>query len=680
MNRIGNGWLTILAATAFLVTTSSGNAAKLPESAKELAYALNRPDGPNELARRLMAIQDDAKLERTIADLSQGIAADKNYGAASKLVAHLTTQPDRRSSVIAGSLLLAVIDNVELSNYAASKEILTYPDTLCEQAERLLDYPDPVVQSLGEWTLALRVKKQIRSAKELDQFFQRYANPPAWYRKWKERGSQFDLHDDYARQLIMMGRHFSLSGVRDAVELTAKRMAKLMADPVSKLANPARLAYEQSLITARNTAAENDLGKGFEAYLTLRTAARGLVVASRAEFPSEGLVFFTNPSIPGGIWNVNVPVTGNSSPPFGDCYLKRGANPEQPAEPLIQGRLGDGSIRGMDLIWEGDKLLFSFWHQPIVGNKWTLKNARLYEMDLASRQIKSLTDAPGYNDIEPCFLPDGGYVFSSDRSSFGNQCAGPILQNKRCTTLYRLDPRRADRPIAISNNKDFDRHAAVLNNGNIVFMHWEYQERGLYSSHVVWRCRPDGCNMDAYYKQHISEPFSIRTVRQAPDSDWHVATAQGHHSPENGALILFNPALGINNEKAMWLVSPGVGKIEGGLGPLANQIVPDGGLENRGGSFINPFPMSAKAFLVGNDLTDNKCEFALYYVDVWGNRELLHKDKDMCSLQPMPLRVRKRPPVVADPSSQTPRLPPPLWRMCIATCLGSRQVPSNTCA
>jgi hypothetical protein len=82
--------------------------------------------------------------------------------------------------------------------------------------------------------------------------------------------------------------------------------------------------------------------------------------------------------------------------------------------------------------------------------------------------------------------------------------------------------------------------------------------------------------------------------------------------------------------------------------PLEKQIVPEGGVENNGGFYINPFPMSEKAFLVGHDMLGDESEFALYYIDVWGNRELLHRDRDMSCFMPYPLRKRVTPPVVAD--------------------------------
>ena len=604
------------------------------------------------MALLLEGTTDNARLDETILALGKGIGEKKCYDQAGALVDLLSGRSNLRSNLIAGSILIRIIGGIPFNAFALPKEIETYPDALCDRAAALLDHPNPVVQAGGEWALALRVKRQDSSTRNLKQQFLKGFDNQAWYRKWKARDRKLDLRDDYARQLIQFAREYNVAGVGEAIERTASRMTALSRDAGSRDAEKQVAAYKDALTKARAAAAGADLANAHFAYLALRAAARELIANSRPDFPAEGFVFFTNPTTTGGVWNVNVPVTNNTNPPGGDLFVKRGADPALAAESLLGNKLGDGSIRGIDLTWESDKVLFSFWHQPINGTPpfgWdTLKNANLYEMSLPAGTIKELTNAPGYNDIEPCFLPDGGYVFASDRSSFGNQCAGPILQNKRCTTLFRLDPKRAAVPVAISNNKDFDRHPHVLNDGNVVFMHWEYQERGLYSSHNVWRCRPDGTNMDAYYKQHISAPFSIRDARQAPDSDLHVATAQGHHAPQIGPIILFNPAMGINNDKAMWLLTPGVADIEGGLGPLAKQIVPEGGIENAGGHYINPFPMSEKAFLAGHDMTGDQSEFAIYYLDVWGNKELLHKDRDMSCFMPIALRSRKRPPVVAD--------------------------------
>ena len=565
----------------------------------------------------------------------------------------LIKQGNTRAAVEAVDALLESVDKLQTSSFGSTGAVRDYPDALCERAVALLDHPDPVVQAGAEWMLSLRVKKLDGGTRDIAEMLLASTGPPAWYRRWRARPVDRALADDYSRQLIHLGRHRTVDAVADEIENAYRRLKRMASDPESRPASEQMRRLDHAIAAARDAAASGDLERAHVAYVDVRLAGRALIVAARPEFPAEGVIFFTNPRLPGGAWNVNVPVTGRTNTPFGNIYLKRGADPADPADPLLDPKfLGDGAVRGLDLDWGADRIVFSYWHKPIDGSKpygWSVRgNARLYEMDLQTRAVRSLTDKPGNNDIEPCYLPDGGVVFASDRSSFGNQCAGPFLQDKRCTSLYRLDPRRSPNPVALTNNKDFDRHPHVLNDGTVVFMHWEYQERGLYSSHNAWRCRPDGTNMDAFYKQHISRPFSIRDVQQAPDSDVCVATVQGHHDGHSGPVVLVRPSLGINSIEAMTLLTPGCSDIEGGLGPVARQVVPEGGVENRGGSYVNPFPVSDRAFLVGHDMTDEQVDYGLYYIDVWGNRELVHRDRDMSVFMPHPMRKRTRPPVVAD--------------------------------
>ena len=132
-------------------------------------------------------------------------------------------------------------------------------------------------------------------------------------------------------------------------------------------------------------------------------------------------------------------------------------------------------------------------------------------------------------------------------------------------------------------------------------MHWEYQERDFYHLQNAWRCRPDGSNMDAFYKQHISVPYSIRDVQQVPDSRcaWPPPRATTILTAGRSSCSTLRRASTTPTpcgwSRPVWQA------VEGGLGPLYQQVVPEGGVENRGGSYINPFPMSDKAFLVGHD-------------------------------------------------------------------------------
>jgi hypothetical protein len=628
---------------------SSSAARAEAERAKQIYEG---PSGVSETHVRLLTLSSPEDCGAALDAIAQMVHKEKRYDKLAAVFEKVIVRGDPETTLFVGSLLVKIMEKIPPNALGTSRDAESFPDDLPKVAVQLMQHSHPAVQALGEWALSLRIKKQDAESRDFAKMYQTaFTNDPI-YLVWKQRGPEHFLTDDYFRQLAMLYQHLSVQDLQQAMLTFGARMQKVRAD--SRAVAPSALwkTYEQALARMNKQLARKDLAEALETYPEVRLAAREVLRALRADFPNEGAVFFTNPSLPGGDGNVNVVVTGNTNPPKGDIYKKSSADPAAPAEPMhINEKLGQGALYGIDLEWEGGRVVFSHWAMP-TDDAFRLgyrpENAQLYLLDLTNSAISRIMPESIYDDVEPIFLPDGGYIFSSSRASYGNQCAGPILQNKRCTTLFRWDPRRSSEPVAISNNKDFDRHASVLNDGSVAFLHWEYQERGLYHSHNVWRCRPDGTGMDAYYKQHISAPMSIRTVRQVPGSDWHVATAQGHHDGCNGPLILFNPSQGINNEAAMKLVSPGVSDIEGGFGPLNKQVVPEGGIQHVGGSYATPFPLSEKTFLASCDLTGAESEFALYYVDVYGNMELIHRDRDGSIFGAMALRPRTRPPIVAD--------------------------------
>jgi hypothetical protein len=593
-------------------------------------------------------LKQDTAYRQEIACLAiAGLAAkNKRWDLPERLARELLSRQEPHRDLLAADLLVKT-----MIAFGESKMDELPHSTLVLAAE-LLEHPDPVVQALGEWTISLRVKGNQTGPRKMSDIFQRNEANAAWYDAWMARPAEQRLDDDYARQLVQLLGHMDLPSLLEEIAYRKQVITATLAGSGGRSVPEAvQKAHDDRLQEALDACERGVLAPAHQAYIALRHAGRAVIMAARSEFPHEGFVFSTEYEPKGGGNNVNAAVNQYGKAPVGDILIKRSADPAVEAESLLKGRPGPGSFHGIDLEWEGKRLAFSHWSRPLLPDDrfgYEVKTASLYVLDLENDELTRITNAPGNNDIEPCFLPDGGFFFASDRSNFGNQCAGAFHQDKRCTTLYRYHPATMDQPIAISNNKDFDRFPSVLADGTIAFMHWEYQERGFYNQHTVWRCRPDGTNMDALYKQHIPVPMSIRTVKQVPNSTLLVGTAQGHHNGHQGPVILIDPAQGINNSEAMWTITPGIDAVEGGIGPLKKQIVAEGGVRNRGGLYIDPFPMSDKAFVVGHDLTNTMYDFGIYYIDVWGNRELLHRDQTMGAYEPFPLRPRVRPPVVAD--------------------------------
>jgi hypothetical protein len=361
-----------------------------------------------------------------LAALGRAFETQEKYDVAADSVDRLLARGDLVSAILAADVLFAAVDGLKVSAFASTKAIRGFPDALCDRAARLLDHPNPVVQATAEWTLALRVRKQDGSTRRIERMFMVSEAPPAWYRTWHGRPADRTLAEDYARQLVHLNRHRTVEAVAGEIDRIVDRMERMLAAPGSKAAQKPRDAFDAAAAAARAAARTGDLDRAHRAYIALRRAARDVIAAARNEFPREGFVFFTNPRIPGGGWNVNVAVTGRTNTPFGGIYRKTGPDPATPAEPLLDKKtLGGGAVRGIDLHWDADRILFSYWHKPIDGSPpfgWNPhRNAHLYEMNLATRRITQLTRSPGDNDVEPCFLPDGSYIFASDRSSFGKQ-------------------------------------------------------------------------------------------------------------------------------------------------------------------------------------------------------------------------------------------------------------------
>ncbi|MFP4223391.1 MAG: hypothetical protein ACLFVN_04880 [Phycisphaeraceae bacterium] len=609
------------------------------------------------IARDLLQHVGDDDLDVRLWGLARACHQARAHDAAGELVDELLRSREPASDVLAADVLRWLAQSTDWSNYGLSRAVENYPDALCQRAAKLLDHRNPVVRALADWALSQRVRLQDGGTRSLDEMFWFTNDRRPWFQSWKRWSLDASQHlaHDYARQLAHLNLHGTPGRVGLAGRQVRQRLERMLADVESRSASSEKATFDQAFVRLQRAAEGGKLLEAQQAYVELRLAGRDVVRAARSEFPAEGVVYYTNPRIPGGVWNVNVAVTGRTNPPVGDIYVKRSADPAAEAREMrLDRRIGQGAIRGLDLHWDADRILFSYWLKPHSPRAqpygYQIGNAHIYQMGLESGAVTQLTRSPGDNDIEPIFVPDGTIIFASDRSSYGNQCAGPFIQDKRCTTLYRLDPDRAADPVAISNNKDFDRHPSVLNDGSIAFMHWEYQERGLYHSHNAWRCRPDGTAMDAFYKQHISDLLSIRDVQQAPGSDACIATIQGHHDAHYGPIVRFNPSLGVNNTDSLRMITLGTSSWERSQQAdfVFNQPVEQGGVHNRGGYYITPQPLSEKAFLTSHDFADTKVEFNLYYVDVWGNKELVHRDPRMSVFEAEALRQRETPPVLVD--------------------------------
>ncbi len=622
---------------------------KRPASAEGRYAALLDAGKADEAAEAVLAARSGPKAPREIDALGRAVGPHGRRAAA--VLDALARRGGIAADTLRAELLVRAARGDETPGWKRrGRKNAPDPMPLGELGRRgaaLMGHDDPFVRALAEWALAIRL------GVECEMRDNPWPEDADWFRTWAAMTPEQMLPADYCRHAAQAGWHRTGQALAAAAAEAADR-ARAAADYARRIA-PAgkapeldeRLAKLDAAIEALAAAAKasGDLTVLRKLYLDARLAARDVTLAG-PERGFEGILFATRTAAGGG--NITNGHIRHTYGPAGDIHLKTGLAPSAPARPLIAGRLGPGHLRGMDLSFDAGRIVFSYIKQP--DGRRTDDWAGLYEMNADGSGLRQLTDAPHNSDMEPIYLPDGNICFVSDRSNYGSQCAGALMQDKMILNLWRCGPDGGDiRPL--SNNKDFDRHPHVMDDGTILFLHWEYQERHLWQTHTLWTCRPDGAMTDAIYKQHItSGPMSLREARQVPGTDRLVAIACGHHNWEQGAIMLADPQVGVNTPEGMRLLTVGCSGTEGGYGRA--EPVAEGGVRERSGHYQYPYPLSEKSFLAAYSFKlpahQSGANFALYYVDVWGNKELIHRDRRLSVTYLHPLSARRRPPVLPE--------------------------------
>lgn len=560
---------------------------------------------------------------------------------------------------------LAAHDSIEAGEVlrtAAEQGQLT--DPLAEIAASLLDDRDPFVRALAEWSLATRVARDNNGQTVV---WPRKSSPP-WFLAWSQLPPASLLELDYCRQGIVWGLHRDVQAIKASADKIVRRAEGVLARRGTG-GHAIGLRSLRDDLVRRIEAAPTPLAAHRRAWLELRHAAREIVL-QHAPIDFDRVLFVAG--YPGhSLRNI----TGSQYPwahkPGGDLCVKTGFHPADPASGLIDGRLGPGHVHGADLWWNADRVVFGFARQPnwpppfdtVEGNdSYDLRRdqepTHLYEIVFgggarqAESSLRQLTDHPSWSDFEPTYCADGSVVFASDRSGRSSEC-GKFSADHTVINLYVLS---ADGQTLrrLNDNKDIDRYPHSLDDGTIAYTRWDYQERHFFEIHSVWTVRPDGTMADALFKQHLPAPYGLRDTRSIPGSRKLVSIATGHHTLAYGPVVVIDPRQGISEAAAIRIVTPGVAPQEG---PMGGTAVVEGGVPDRGGLYHTPWALSDDCFLVAYSYGNTGAEsFAIYLVDVFGNKELIHRDLLLSGTFPMPLRQRPRPPVLPPATTEEARL------------------------
>ncbi|MBL7133411.1 MAG: hypothetical protein ISS78_04880 [Phycisphaerae bacterium] len=319
--------------------------------------------------------------------------------------------------------------------------------------------------------------------------------------------------------------------------------------------------------------------------------------------------------------------------------------------------LKGGLFDRFDVSYDAKKVVF--------GYKAEGKSYRIYEIDINAStglmkpgSLRQLTSGGGdedaqavrrstgrimqvgreFDDMDPCYLPDGRIMLTSTRAMQIVFCA----PGAAVTNLYVMDADGGN-VRRISDSPVNETALSVMNDGRVIYTRWEYVDKGLGNGQSLWAVRPDGSGVDHVYKNNTTWPAAMSSARSVPGSSRIVTVAGGHHFAAVGPVVLVDMRRSRRTTEAMTCVTP-----ERGYPPSM------GYPESEYGTFMDPYPFSEKFFLVSHRLGlrprkrgEKRQGYALYVLDAWGNRAELHRAPDMSCFEPMPLRPRPRPTTVA---------------------------------
>jgi len=339
---------------------------------------------------------------------------------------------------------------------------------------------------------------------------------------------------------------------------------------------------------------------------------------------------------------------------------------------------GKGFIGKISLSFDARKVIFDFRRDPGSG-------FRIWEVGVDGTGLRQVLPPPKdeaakvarwgrkwhTDDIHPCYLQDGGIIFSSTRSEHTVLCGGSAALV--APTLHSMDTDGGN-VVQLTKSPVSEFCPVVLDDGRVMYHRWEYIDKGARVCKTIWSMNPDGTMPQELYGVN-DDTTTVYMYPQAMPGDLHRLVCVGTcHFPQGGCL------------GAIMLIDLQQGTLTRGPDPdepdyvkwdaryAVTNITPHVFIERRtepgwhflgkngkyvhdrdgrsGHLYTHPYPVGQNKFLVSYkvdpaDHYKNAADaYSLYLIDTEGNHALVHKDDKLSLWHPTPLVARRTPPEI----------------------------------
>ena len=239
----------------------------------------------------------------------------------------------------------------------------------------------------------------------------------------------------------------------------------------------------------------------------------------------------------------------------------------------------DGVILDCQVSYDGKQVLFS----------WKRTMAEPFKIWRVNADGGGLTCVIGHdsNNMNACWLPDGGIAFMSDRKPAFAYC-----WTSTSPVLYRADG-DGQNVIKLSANYLTDFTPSVMVDGRILFSRWEYVDRPAIPIQSLWAINPDGTSLAGVFGNRVLCPATFMEAKDIPGMPGKILCVMtSHNGPCRGAIGLLDLTKGGNAQEAIRNLTP---EIRVGL-------VSDAGAGNGlRGPYESPVPLDARYYLVSRE-------------------------------------------------------------------------------